>query len=345
MPRFNDFAAHTGQKNRIMCYGGPQTRKTWWAGTIAAAGYNVLFADSDGNADTLRLLPPEVQARIYYVNIQDRVDEAVAALFWTLLLRHHHIWYHESNRRGLLAEHGGATHIDIRDWGMSHVIVCDSYSSLVNSVQQQFAIENNIDLADAERQEWPGYGWCGRLLTWMLDAMGELPCHIICTAHAVHYEKKKREYDERGRQVERIEFVRRQPYSSSYPHGMTVCREFGETYYFNQLPGATMIEPFGHSLADGGSRSLPRKALKWEEFTAPIAFQKLGTPPAAEQPPPDFPVSNKPSIKDGLHTLQARTAIGPPAATPIKANVAPQPTQTGLAFPTAASATTTENPK
>ena len=72
---------------RILMYGNAHTKKTWWAGKAAEAGYNVLLIDGDNNWHILRQIKAEAQKRIQILSMSDNRGRPIFASALTRLLK------------------------------------------------------------------------------------------------------------------------------------------------------------------------------------------------------------------------------------------------------------------
>ena len=280
---------------RIFAYGPAKSKKTWWALKAAEAGYRVLMFSLERGHGIVQQISPEARERIYILDAHDGPTDGYASLFTSMALREYNFYADEARRRVSAKPMAGMEHIDMRGFGADTVIVIDTYTALAISAMRQFSYENNIDLADASKTEWEGYGFSGRMLTWMLVQMRSLPCHVVCIGHATQYDKFKK--GTRGKPSTEIEWSRRQPISSSNPHGMTIARDWDHVLYFSIEGRTCWIDTRGNRLEDAGSRALAPDRYNWDELT----FGALASMAHVQQPdnvaPFDFPlVEGNPAI-------------------------------------------------
>lgn len=272
---------------RIFVYGPAKSRKTWWALRAAEAGYRVLYFDFEHSGSIVKQIAPDALSRIHMLEVNDGPTDAFAALFATCALRSFEFWYDEESRRIAQRPVAGLQHFDMRNFGRDTIVVFDSYTAIAVSVTRQYAMDNNIDLADAKKQEWEGYRWCGALLTWMLTQWQVFPCPVIVVGHATNYEKyKSKKGDRRGD----LEWVRRQPVSSSNPHGMQIASKFEDVLYFYVQGRTAWIETQGDQMADAGSRIVPPGRYEWDALQFADVMRMAGVEPPSAVPPFEFPL-------------------------------------------------------
>lgn len=284
---------------RIFLYGAAKTKKTWFAGKAAESGYRVLFLDGDKGTKILKNLSPKAQERIYAIDLQNKVDRAVMAPFITDYTKHLQIYWDEKNKTVPHAKTENPIWIDSNSWGSETVIVLDSWTSLIRSIYLEFALKNDINLADAEKTEWEGYGWAGRLANILLERLCCLSCHLVIIGHATQYEKFKT-MKMGSKTIRTLEWSRRQAVSTSGPQAMTLSVPFDEFLYFQKQGARVSIETDGDKDKDGGSRTLPPQVLSWDKFDI---SQLLG----GEISPPSMFDFTKPTPKANKEMSKPKT--------------------------------------
>lgn len=310
MPRLTEtLDAGLGQ---LFIYGSGGTRKTTWACSVAEAGYNVLLINGDAPPSVLKQLSAKARERIYVLDVHDRGDRAVFAKFMAAFCNAKNpgrCFFDEETGRVGPSPFGGATDVNVTEWGQESVIVVDHYSLLTSSCAFQYASDNHIDVTLAEKDEWPGYGWQGRFLTVILEQLRKLPCHIVVIGHETMYEK----YEGTGRE-RRLVFQRTQPRSSSNPHGMAIADKFQEVYIFNKVGTRNMIDMDGNDYKDAQSKVYEPKRYEMEKLPLSAVLSKIGAPkPPADLLPIDFSVIPKRNV------MGAKKSSAPPAA-PVAAS-------------------------
>jgi hypothetical protein len=159
------------QLARILIYGAAKTKKTWWTGTAAEAGFNVLMLDGEGGIGILKNLSEAARKRVTVLDIQDSATQAKMAIFMSRFCKMKKFWWNEEKKLPIGRPTEGYSVIDLSVLTPNDVVVLDSYTALVWSLAYRYATENSIDLSDAAKQEWEGYGWSGNLSTWMLHQL------------------------------------------------------------------------------------------------------------------------------------------------------------------------------
>lgn len=274
-------------KARILAYGAPKTKKTWWALRAAEAGFNVLLLDSDDGYHIVNQIPKEARRRIYVVDATDTTTQSIASIFMTLFCKQKPLYWLEKEKRVALTsgDKARAMFIDFSKFDRNTVVIVDSWSAIVNSLALQFAKENGIDLADASKTEWDGYRWMGQLGNWMMQQLKTFPCHVIVIAHASVYEKKKME----GKQ-QTTEWTRIQVKSTSGANAMGIPQHFSDIFYFTSLNDKNFrISTSIDKDRDGGSRLIPPGQYDWDKFSFLDYCKLAGIPlPSTDLPLLDF---------------------------------------------------------
>lgn len=287
MPMYDAQVEQEQQKLRILLYGPAKTKKTWWCGTAAEAGYNVLALNGDDGAQIWKNLSPAAQRRIRLLNCMDKFGDPMFCKTVGRLVSGKPFLWDDTDNKLLLPnsptniEHG-FFEIDPRKLTPQDVLVLDAWTTLKTSVALQYSKENNIDLSDAEKTEWEGYGYSGRYLDWILAQLKSFNCHIIVIAHNEVYEKKKK-VNIGGRESEITEWTRTQPISSSRNHGGKLAADFTDVFFTSVKGSQFMIDTTSSSDRDCGSRVIPPKVYKWEE----LPFAEVVRMAHAFKPVPD----------------------------------------------------------
>lgn len=277
MPPLDNTSATKTKFLRQLIYGAAKTKKTWWACKAAEFGFAVTLIDIDDGAHILSQIKPEARHLINVIDAVDKFNDATGAVFMTLLLRGDpFIWNEtkkEPHRFGECDPECAYYVIDPKLLGPNDIVVPDSWTELCTSVAHRFSIENNIDLSDADKTDWDGYGWTGRLASWWLHQMHALPCHLILVGHEDIYEKKK--IDKRSNKVT-VEWVRTQVKSTSGPHSKAVPVGFSDVLHFTTTGQTWSINTGGGSDRDGGSRLMAPKKYNWEDLNVSDFAKLLG---------------------------------------------------------------------
>ncbi len=271
---------------RILAYGPSKCRKTWWAGTAAEAGFNVILICGEKPPSILAQLSPQAQERITVVNVIDALDRPVMAEFVTLFYKGRKFNWDITSKRiasVMLNEDHAHYQVDPSKLTSNDIVVIDTYGALTWSVKSAIAIEKGIDLTDARKTEWDFYQYEGNFLNWFLNQGRQLQSHLIVVAHSTIYEK----YEGRGSE-RKLVWSREQPQSSSNPHGMQVGKAFGDILYFNRnRAGTVKINTAGTSDRDGGCENIPPGLFNWEDLQFKHVAEMTGIlPPNPQDIPP-----------------------------------------------------------
>lgn len=264
MPSANQFLINDDTL-RLFIYGPAKSRKTWWALKAAEAGFRVLLFDFERGASIVNMIDTKARERIYILEAHDAPTDAYAAAFATSALKSHEFYFEEETRRVSINRGKNMRHCNMTQFGRDTVVVFDSYTALAVSTARQYAFQNNIDLADAAKTQWEGYRWCGALLTWMLTQMKLLRCHVICIGHETQYEKYKKHPTDPNKQGP-LEWTRRQPSSTSNPHGMSITQHFTDVMYFHVTGRTAKIDTRGNKYEEGGGRHIPPDEYEWDKL-------------------------------------------------------------------------------
>jgi len=298
---------------RLLYFGSQKTRKTWAALTAAEAGFNVILLDMDhGYHIALDNVKDEHQKRITLIECRDSLKAARACTFMTKFLKTGKVWFDEKERKPISVQqhlNDDCIELDVdRHLNKNTVLIVDSYTALCASLQFQYAKENGIDLADAKKTEWDGYGWVGRLASWIIEKLSQLPCHVIVVGHKSIYEKYKGSGKDR-----KIDWTRLQVKSVSGPHSMTIGDKFSDILFFEAVSQIrTTIDTRPGKDREGGSRIIKPGLYDWED----LKFTKICEMGHIDLPPKDLPYLDFSIDKELIEAAQNKaspTAIKPQA--------------------------------
>ncbi len=266
---------------RCLGFGFAKTKKTWWAGTAAEAGFNVihLSAEKNGHAIFSRL-SEQAQSRIFVLDISDDFSRYTCAEFLALFLGGRAFYWNEETKRHSWSPQEGMLYIDPTRLTRDVVLTLDPWTNVVSSLVAQYCAENNINMSDASKPDWSHYRWCGAFASWMITQLISLPCHFNLLAHSTMYEKRR---EEAGKTV--IEWARKQVFSSSGPHAMTMPGKFDEVLHFDMSGKNHFIESQSRDDADGGGRFTPPSRYKWEALPYSVLAKIAGLVPSEDLPP------------------------------------------------------------
>lgn len=309
---------------RTLIYGYAKTKKTWWACMCAAAGYNVVLLDGDDGSAIVRQLPMEVRKKILVVNltVQDTRVQGSTPVFANFVAKflkagNYFLWDETAKEEKLGMRDETHSHILVNASKLTpnEVVIFDSWKALSEAVNFAYANEKEIDLSDATKQEWDGYGWEGRLLTWYLKRMHVLNCHVIVVGHSTVYEK----WDRRDKRNPILLEQRTQIVSCSGPHAKTIPTHFTDVLHFEQMgPSTYYVNAGGDKDRDGGSRLLAPQKYRWEDALPAKLFAALGHKPTGA-PNLGFQYFKPGEAPPGAVATAPRTAL------PIPSHVSPAP--------------------
>ena len=291
--------------HRVLLYGAGKMKKTWWALNAAEAGYNVLLIDANRGGGIKEQLNPEAQERVFIVESADSEFAPNAFSFLHAFCGNLCISYNERTRQVSQFPQDGFIQFDLRKHNPNLVFVVDSWTDICRSIDFEFARKNGINLADAEKNDWEGYGWAGRVASWMLAQLKSLPCHLILIGHEHVYER----YRGQGRDRKLIE-TRTQPYSVSGPHGKRVGVEFNDVLRFYRSGITNWIDADGNTDKDAGSRALQPRQYNWNELQfATIAGRAVDDTVIRWEDAEIFPATAAPTIKSNVVSAPPRITI------------------------------------
>lgn len=272
---------------RVLAYGPAKAKKTWFAGTAAEAGFNVLMLNGDDGHHILKNIRRDAQKRIRIINCFDKLSSPQMGAVAVRMLRGDRVLWDDTDNKMIKLPVEGHGHfiLDTSKLTPRDVLLIDSWTALQWSIKWNSAMQKNVDLSDDSdnKPDWEVYGDSGRLLDWCLAQISGLNCHVIVIGHSEIYEKYKK--DSKGKQTAEIEFSRTQPISSSRAHAMKLAKYFSDVLYFQMIGNQYYIDTGARADRDSGSRNVEPKNWKWEE----LSFGKLcelanATLPAADAP-------------------------------------------------------------
>lgn len=279
MPYGDDISA-LGLQVRSLIYGKAKSKKTWWTLRAAEAGFNVILFDGDKGAHIISQIAKEHRKRILVVDVNDKLDEAVFAKFVTMLCRPKNTFYWDEQAKaaapGLKRGDHSFIHFDPQLFTTNDVVILDSWTQLAASMRFQYAIENKIDMTDAQKVEWDGYSFEGRFLDYALNYLHGLPCHFFVVGHEGKHEKRSKD----GKTILSSDIV---PISSSGPHGAKLAKHFSDVLYFERVSETKVqIKVSGDFNRDGGSRLMPPGTHNWDDFSPQKLFDIVGAKATGE---------------------------------------------------------------
>lgn len=302
---------------RILAYGPAHTKKTWWAGKAAEAGYNVLLLDGDNNWHILRQIKPQAQKRIQVIGMSDNRGRPIFASALARLLKDGKlIWDEKEKQSAKLSPNANCINIDLNLLNENCVVVLDSWTAFCTSLMLQYAKENMIDLSVAEEDtedKWGFYRWGGAIASWVATQLVALPCHIVVIAHSDEYGIRGK--DKRtGKSI--VVSTKRQIKSTSGPHAMLLPSKFPNMPYFYQKGTASKISTKGDETADGGCALFSPKEYNWDELQFKDFVKATGLPlPKADNPLINYslPTGNAARTYHGIDKVATPNLVQPVA--------------------------------
>ena len=147
---------------RIFLYGDIKTKKTWWAGKAAEAGYNVLLLDGDDGWHILNNIAPAARKRIQVVNMTDNRGHPIFAAALSRLLKDGKmVWDEKAKKSAKLSPNGDCMAVNLDLLDANCVLIVDSWTAICRSLMLQYARENMIETPwarlekDSPRTSWP----------------------------------------------------------------------------------------------------------------------------------------------------------------------------------------------
>lgn len=264
---------------RLLLFGDAKMRKTWFALKAAEAGYNVILCDGDDGHHIVSQIPMSARKRIAILPLVDQTSEGKATPvfhdFMVRLTRGNEFAYrveteHQLTPIGASMQSQFTTspdnyHIVVHPNKLTanDVLVIDSWTALMRSLELYYGNQNSKDFLDAKKQEWDDYSWAKRVINKILHFLHAVPCHVMIIGHTQFYEK----YEGRGKDRQLVD-QNIQPMSYSGPQGKLLAKEFSDILYFYQDKldkfRVSSKKSFGR---EGGCRILPPKEYEWDNLT------------------------------------------------------------------------------
>jgi hypothetical protein len=275
MPLGNETIQEASATFRGLLYGMPKTKKTWWAMTAAMAGFNVLFLDGDKGHEIINKMPEDAKTgkwkhRVRIIACSDTLKKPVFCDFATRFLDGKTIkWDDHDNRILALGEQPNPEHahfvLEAAKLTSNDVLVTDSLSSMVVSLNQNFYNETSMDMTKVNKEENTRgcYEYSGRLLNFMISKLKGLSSHSVLIAHeGIHEVTTPAKNDKTGKwdraptgEVNTI------IQSSSRNHAASIAGNFSDVLYFNMHGNTHYIDARPSEHRVGGSRSLNKEFM------------------------------------------------------------------------------------
>lgn len=242
---------------RVLAFGPPKARKTWWAARAAECGFNVIILDGDDGSHIVN--PGTISAdALKRIGIVQCADVGSKPVFWPVINRffkRERFALDEVSRDIRLSPQGcnlDHSHVvfDASKLTKNDVLVIDSWTALSASVRLTNAIQMRIELDDGEKVERELYGTDFNVLNWVLQQFKGLSCHLIIIGHEVNWEKRTPD----GKTI--LE-QRKQLISSSGNQAKRIPAYMSDVLYFQIVGSDTRILTSADKEREGGCRIIP----------------------------------------------------------------------------------------
>lgn len=334
---------------RVLCYGKPKTRKTWWAGT-AAKTHRVTILDGENGTGIWSQLDAASRSRITRIPLATRANRPSMAMFIAHLLREQRFIWCLEEERAISAQHMRPERfyieVDLNKLTDADVLVLDSWTRLAVDTGVQYMQQNNIDQFSGKKREFDHYGTQGIILDSILANVNCIPSHLVVIAHE-HVSKIKI----RDGAVE-TEITRMHVISSSSAHASKLPAALSDVLWFEAKSpdqnrkvgsnlGTTMIYTGSTTYRDGGARTIPPAVHEFPEWDweAYAKASNVRIPSQAEllEPQQAFRVWQGEEFSarnGGTPASSAAPSVSPASPTPLKApsasSVSAKPTFAGF---------------
>jgi len=336
---------------KLLLLGDTKAGKTHWAMQAAEAGFNVLYLDGDVAIQTLmdreHGLSQAALDRVTYLNIADHIKDGsyepfMAKFFVDFTTQGVVTWNdtkgrlfdrrdYEQLREGTVID-GESGEIISGDeiWqlrpsrlGPDTVLILDSWTTLVTSLQWWKANDLNIDLLEIEKLERDMYSGTSHKATQFLQLIRALRCHVIVIGHPREYQKKSVPDGSKGVIPEKemkVDWTRMVPYSTSNPHALTMGKNFSDIGWIDvsKMGNRTIDFKVSSDRVIGGhfNERKPVAELGFKDLVLKIGGT-IPVNPSSEAWLTRFP--NGTFTPAGSKPAVALTGSGPATAQPIKA--------------------------
>jgi len=249
----------------------------------AEAGFNVVLLDGDDGSQVVRQLPPKVQEKVLVVDVRDLIDRAVFKEFLAVFVRAkaNFYWNEQERKADYRTFNPESSYIKFNPSLLTQndVLILDSWKAFTKSTLLAYVLANDLDLSDAEKEEWPGYSYQSLFQDFVLKSMHCLKCHVIVIGHETVYEK----WDRRNKKEPKLLSRKTQIVSSSGPHAKTVMTEFTDILYVERLgPSTFTINTGGDTDRIGGSRLIEPRVFQYDALPVTALLEKIGAKSTGE---------------------------------------------------------------
>jgi hypothetical protein len=232
---------------KLMIIGDGKIGKTHYAGEAARAGFNVLYLNGDVATQTLATLDKEIQKRIYLMEMGDIINGGMRDPKFIRIMKEFtsQITLRWNDRTQEPAKRSDKSDEvwEIKPGKLDEnvVLVIDSWTSLVESMAQEAAIANGLDLATASTSQMRNvYQSTGARGTAILQIIRSIACHVILICHPDEYQHKTAPEGKRIQDIKETEMIvdwtKMIPKSSSRPHGMLMSKYLTDVAWMEISP-------------------------------------------------------------------------------------------------------------
>ncbi len=266
---------------RLMLYGKPKTRKTWWAGT-AGATHRVIILDGENGTGILSNLPDTSRANITRIPLAGKPYNPAMALFCSLLFKKQQFLWDMINETQVANPHSvnpAGVYLDVSLGNLNHndVLVVDSWTKIASDSGLQYMIDNNIDPYAGDKKQFDYYGYQDLVLDAILQAMSCLPCHLVLIGHEQYYNHKIKEG------LVTREITRLQLQSSTGKHAAKLPAYVSDLLWFESGASTkdTNIVTSSSDYRDGGARTVPPATHQFSTWQFKDYAKLAGIEPAS----------------------------------------------------------------
>lgn len=280
---------------RLLLYGKPKSRKTWWAGT-ASKTHRVIFLDGENGTAILSNVPKEQRSRITRIPLGGNTGVPAMARFMALLFKERAFLWDVTlgeqcpvQARYIKEDHH-YIEVNLDALTTDDVLVADSWTKLCQDVSMEYAIQNGIDFTSGQIGKTAQSGkddsmdyfrYMDTVLDRVLSLTNTVPCHMVMIGHEQFYTHQVKEG------IVKKEFTRLQLVSSTGKHAAKMPANFGEVFWFKAegpktgFPnGLTKIDTSCSEYRDGGGRRVKAGEHVFDDWQWEQYCKEAGIPPA-----------------------------------------------------------------
>ncbi len=325
MPELEELFTANTELLRILGYGPAKHKKTWWAIQAVKAGFHVVFIRMEDNLPmaALQMLTPEEVKRFHIIDVREPLGSNAACVFMTRFLKNEPFIWNETTKQSVVAgfkyDPANYVRIDQKLLNANCIVIVDTLTRIVKSLNKKYATDQGIDLAAAQKKEWDGYGWTGRLMDWMIDQLKALPCHVLVVAHEEVWEKKSSTRGSDGQLTTVVEATRIQPVSTSRNAAMRLAAEFTDVFNFDMIGEQIKILTGPQQNRDGGGTHIKPGTYNFDD----LPFTKFFAGSGVRAPDPTAPFTALQYGNDPSKFQSAGASQAAPTNTALDGNAAP----------------------